>query len=218
MSTELPFHSLDALVPLDFFSITLDLPFAQEIDKRKIGQKVPPLPDVSLFLAEPSFADFYLAWNEEGLIGKVHVHKPFEESLFPDYEQGDSIEVFIDTRDRKTGGFATRFCHHFVFLAHPVQQVQAQEFSKFRSDDTHSLCDSSLLAVQVKYGSGEYTLDFSLPSSCLHGYDPQTFPRIGFSYKINRYKGASQHFSVSSQYFDIMQSPSLWASFKLVTS
>ena len=216
MTVDLPFEALDPLLPLDFFSITLDLPFGEEIASKKIFQKTAPLPDLGPFLNESSFADFYLTCNEQGLVGRVNVHKPFENSSFPHYDDGDSIEVFIDTRDRKTGGFATRFCHHFVFLAHPVQGMQAQEFSKFRSDDSHPLCDPELLSVSVKHGRQDYVLDFLIPASCLHGYDPQIFPRIGFTYRINRYKALPQHFSVSSDYFDIMQSPSLWASLKLV--
>ena len=217
MSGDIPFETLDPLLPIDFFSIGIDLPYGKDSVKKAFRPSF-QLPDLTHHLAEEKFADVSLFWNEEGLVGEVDVQKPFEESFFPEYAQGDSIELFIDTRDRKVAGFATRFCHHFVFLATPVLGIQAQEMSRFRSEDSHALCDSSQIGVNVTYGKKEYKLRFFLPSSCLHGYEPQTFSRLGFTYKINRYKGSSQHFSVSSQYFDIMQHPNLWSHLHLVNN
>jgi len=215
MSSQVPFEGLEALLPIDFFSVAVDVPYAKAISVSKIFRSVPHLPDLCIYLGEEKFADFALVWNEEGLLGEVKVQKAFEHASFPDFKEGDSVEVFIDTRDMKKAGFATRFCHHFVFLAHEVQGIQAQEMTRFRSEDSHPLADASQITMKVEYGKKDYSLSFSLPASCLHGYDPQTFPRVGFTYKINRYKAPAQHFSVSSQYFDIAQHPSLWSSVKL---
>ena len=217
MSGDIPFETLDPLLPIDFFSMGIDLPYAKDTAKKFLRQGF-QLPDMSHHLGEEKFADVSLFWNEEGLLGEVDVQKPFEHSSFPEYSQGDSIELFIDTRDRKVAGFATRFCHHFVFLATPVLGIQAEEMTRFRSEDSHALCDPSQITVSVAYGKKDYQLKYFIPSSCLHGYDPQTFPRLGLTYKINRYKGPSQHFSVSSIYFDIMQHPSLWSHLHLVNT
>lgn len=216
MSSNIPFEHLDPLVPIDFFSLAIDVPYAKAISPSKIFRSAPHLPELSPYLGEEKFADFSLVWNEEGLLAEVNVQKPFEHSSFPEYAEGDSVEVFIDTRDMKKAGFATRFCHHFVFLAHEVQGIQAQEMTRFRSEDSHPLCDVSQIMMKVEYGKKDYTLGFFIPASCLHGYDPTTFPRLGFTYKINRHKGPAQHFSVSSQYYDILQHPSLWSSIKLI--
>ena len=216
MSEQLPFENLETLLPIDFFSVSIDLCYSKTLKSSSLFSSSPVLPSFSQFLAEESFADFTLVWNEEGLLGEVEVKKPFENSVFPRYGDGDSIEVFIDTRDRKSAGFATKFCHHFVFLANEVQGVRVQEMTKFRSEDSHPHCDPHLIEIETKFSKKDYTLSFFLPVSVLNGYDPIAFPRIGFTYKINRHKGLPQHFSVSSQYFDIMQHPSLWSSLKLV--
>ena len=50
----------------------------------------------------------------------------------------------------------------------------------------------------------------------LHGYDPKSFDKMGFTYCIHRPKKESQHFAVSSKYVQIAQHPSLWATTKLV--
>jgi hypothetical protein len=215
MTAAIPFENLDPLLPIDFFSIQFDVPFAQNIPKKSFLTHTGNIPETHIYLEEEKFADVSLFWNQEGIFGEILVQKEFQESNLPDYENGDSVEIFIDTRDMKKAGFATRFCHHFVFLAHPVQGIKAQEVTKFRSEDTHPLCDESLLLLDVKYEKKSYSLAFFIPSQCLLGYEPDLFPRLGFTYKINRYKGPSQHLSISSMHFDIMQNPSLWASINL---
>ncbi len=211
MAKELPFESLDSLLPGDFFHLLHEISYVKDSSSETLKSPY-LLPDVSPLFGEEKFADFHLGWNERGLLGYIKMSKPYEQSFFPNYEEGDSVEVFIDTRDLKKTGFATKFCHHFVFLSHEVQEIQVQEVTKFRSEDSHPLCDSSEIECKCVYGKKEYSMLFFIPSSCLHGYDPQTFPRMGFTFKINRYKGQAQHFSVSSHYFDIMQSPSHWSS------
>ncbi len=210
------FEYLDPLVPVDFFSFSFDIPYGKEIQKGSLFRKEPALPDMTSFLGEEKFADMSLAWNEEGVLGHLVTNKPFEESSFPHYWEGDSVEVFLDTRDSKTAGFATKFCHHFVFLAHEVQGVQGVEVTHFRSDDSHPLCDAEGLQVKTSYEGQGYVLDFFIPSSCLYGYDPTSCSKMGFTYRCNRPKKPSQHFTVSSKYFEILQHPKLWASVKMV--
>lgn len=214
-----PFYEqLDPLLPIDFFSVSWQMPKGSRVASGRLFSKTPPLPDLTGYLSEEKFAEVYFVWDDTGLSGKVVFQKPFEHSSFPSYQDGDSVEIFIDTRDMKQAGWATRFCHHFVFLGHAVQDIEAQEMTRFRSEDAHPLCDASLLEVKAVYGKDDFSLTFFIPAVCLHGFDPGAFPRIGMTYRINRYKGLPQHFSVSSSYFDIMQHPSLWSSVRLVNS
>ncbi len=175
------------------------------------------LPNTSEWLAEEHFADVALGWNESGLFVDLFVDKAFEEALYPRFEEGDAVELFFDTRDLKTAGFATRFCHQFLFLPQAVQGIQAQELTHFRTEDMHPLCDPADLQLTAEFGKKNYELQIFIPAHCLHGYDPTSFDRIGFTYRIHRYKGAPQHFSLSSQHFTLEQHPRLWASFKFVT-
>lgn len=210
-------EKLPSLLPLEFFSIEAQLYFSKSPPSLKTMRRNYLLPDASEWLGEESFADVAIAWNGAGLFVAVFVDQAFEESLYPRFSEGDAFELFLDTRDLKTAGFATRFCHQFVFLPQTVQGIQAQELTHFRTEDTHPLCDASELQVSTEFSKKSYEMQIFIPAQCLHGYDPSSFERIGLTYRIHRAKGAPQHFSLSSQHFTLEQHPRLWATFKFVS-
>ncbi|MEI8365845.1 MAG: hypothetical protein WCF65_05440 [Parachlamydiaceae bacterium] len=182
--------------------------------ERVHGQKF-LLPDTSGLCAEESFADVSMGWCEEGLELHIEVNVPFRSARYPAVELGDSVELFVDTRDVKSSGFNTRFCHHFFFLAEGVDGHFAGEITHFRTEDTHPLCDPAELKTKSTIKKNGYTLHLFIPRHCLHGYDPTQFNRLGFSYRINRAEGFPQHLSVTTDDFTIDQQPALWSSFKL---
>jgi len=199
---------ISPILPIDFFSPQVDLlPSEKGTLKKKHT-----LPDFSNLLAEDRFADVAMGWEKKGLLFSISVHQPFADAFYPDFHKGDSIELFLDTRDLKTAGFLTRFCHHFVILPKPVEGILAQEITAFRTDDRHELCDPTLIEVKGEFGKRSYTLRIFIPAECLHGFDPSSFDRLGFSYRINRVGGDPQHFALSSDYFSIEKEPSLWSS------
>lgn len=204
-----------ALTPVNFFAIACD---CHHLTKKDL---IPPfsthsLPSTSSLCHEYSFAEVAMGWHEEGLGFQINVDQAYTRSNFPDVERGDSIELMIDTRDLKSAGFNTRFCHHFYFLPKPVEENQYGEITRFRTEDSHPLCDSQLLRCEIRIGKDDYKMKIFIPSQCLYGYDPKQFDRLGFTYRINRASGKPQHFSVVSQEYQIDQQPSLWASIKLV--
>jgi len=209
------FEHLESLLPVDFFSLRTDL---------KYGEKFPSgfsrrsflLPDTSELLGEERFAEVALLWNEQAILAEIRVEKPLEQCFYPRFSDGDSVEFFIDTRDLKKAGFLTRFCHHFVFLPQEVGGIKAQEITHFRTEDTHPLCEADELLVETDVQRSSFTMMITIPASCLHGYDPLSFDRLGFTYRINRKSGIPQHFSTSSSYYFIEQHPSLWASLKFL--
>lgn len=203
------------LTPINFFSIECDCYYAKQDSKKELGKKY-RFPVLSSLTHEKPFAELAMGWSEDGIVVEVAVDKPYEQSFFPNVQQGDSVELFIDTRDVKTSGYNTRFCHHFFFLPQSFEGQQAGEMTHFRTEDTHELCDGSQLSVQATLKKNSYELKIFIPSHCLYGYDPDQFDRIGFSYRINRYKGSSQHFSASTREYQIEQQPSLWSSVRLV--
>lgn len=211
-------EQLPALAPLEFFSIDGQLQYSKTAPSSRIMRSRFTLPDTSAWLGEERFADIAIAWNESGLFIDVHVDKAFEEAAYPRFEEGDAVELFFDTRDLKTAGFATRFCHQFLFLPQAVQGIQAQELTHFRTEDTHPLCDAADLHVETTFGKKDYEMQIMIPAHCLCGYDPASFDRIGFTYRIHRFKGRPQHFALTSHHFSIEQHPRLWASFKLRNS
>lgn len=192
------------LFPADFFSHTVEI--------KKKGSE---LPDLSELLAEEYFAKVFLQCCEEEIILKVTADYPLEESYFPDYDKGDAWEFFIDTRDNKQSGIPSRFCHHFIVHGASIGGVHAQEISKCRAEDSHPLCDPTEIHVSVEKRKKGYEMKVFFPKEILHGYDLTAYPKIGFAYRIHRYKAKPQHFPLSGKYIDIWQNPSLWASILL---
>jgi hypothetical protein len=202
------------IAPVHFFRLNVDLKYGKEITRKLFGKGF-QLPDTSSFLGEDHFADVAIAWNEDGIEVRVHVHQKFETASYPKFEEGDAIELFIDTRDLKDAGFPTRFCHHFLILPQEVQGVRALELTRFRNEDSHPLCDPDAIQVETEMTSRDYTIRIHLPAEILYGYDPKAFDKLGLTYCIHRPKRESQHFAVSSNYVQVAQHPSLWATCKL---
>jgi len=203
-----------SLTPIHFFAIS------GECKRLSKAETAPPLashqlPSTADLCDEQEFADVAIGWHENGLGFNIHVDSPFTKSVFPDIAKGDSVELMIDARDMKSAGFNTRFCHHFFFLPKETEGRIAGEITRFRTEDRHPLCDSNLLKCETKMGSDSYSMKIFIPADCLYGYDPKQFDRIGFTYRINRAGDSPQHFSVSSNEFNIGQQPSLWASLHL---
>lgn len=207
------FEDLPALSPVQFFGVNSDCLYLK--DKGKMTHDH-ALPDTSDLLGEDSFASIYAGWNVDRIAFRFSIGVPFQGTGEGDYRKGDSIEIFIDTRDLKSRGVVSRFCHHFVFFPVQVQNFFGREITRFRGEDVHRLCHPEDLQVVADLKKKEYELLIEIPSVCLHGYDPLGFPRIGFTYQINRTGGFPQHFAVSSEEFAIEQHPATWGTLKLV--
>lgn len=207
-------ENLFSLHPISFFGLSFDCRRLK--NKEKVPSFSAALPETGHLCREYTFAKVAIGWREEGLGFQVQVNQPFTKSFYPELHKGDSLEFFIDTRDMKSAGFNTRFCHHFYFLPQPIEDRSAGEMTHFRTEDSHPLCDPSLLESQTKFGVKNYVMKIFIPKECLHGYDPSQFDRLGFTYRIHRLSGSPQHLSVVSQEFPIDQQPSLWSSIKLI--
>ncbi|MDN3506866.1 MAG: hypothetical protein P0S96_06520 [Simkaniaceae bacterium] len=208
-------ESLDHIsptLPIDYFSVTCDL---HPCDWKGALKKKHTLPNFSELLYEDPFAKVLLGWHAKGLVCEVHFEKPFEECFYPQIGKGDSIELFVDTRDLKSTGFLTRFCHHFVILPKPVDEIQAIEVTTFRSDDKHELADGDQIGVKAEFGRTSFSVQIFLPTECLHGYDPMEFDRLGFAYRICGVDRDPMHFALSSNYLSIESLASKWASLQM---
>ncbi len=204
-----------ALNPIHFFALSCD---CHHLPKK---EHVPSLttymiPSTHQLTHEASFAQLAMGWHEEGLALQVQVNQSPIRSSYPEVEGGDSVELFFDTRDLKSAGFNTRFCHHFFFLPFAVNGVTQGEMTHFRTEDSHPLCNPQALHCQTQIRKNGYHMKIFIPNECLYGYDPKQFDRIGFTYRINRVGGESQHFAVVSQDYPIDQQPSLWGSVRFI--
>lgn len=203
------------LSPISFFKLQWDCPYLKE--GQSLKQDKYKLSDTSALCHEESFASLYMGWNEKGLHFLCHSQVPFKDAFYPDITRGDSVELFIDTRDMKQSSSNTKFCHHFFFLPQSIDGHKAEEITHFRTDDAHDLCDPKELHLSSEIQTSGYLLKILIPSSCLFGYDPKQFQRLGFTYRINRYGYPSQHFAAITAEFPIEQQPSLWGSVGLVS-
>lgn len=207
------------LTPVNFFQLRLSCgyllpkgPFPRLNQKNKSDFL---LPETSPLCHEEHFADAAMGWNEEGIELFFEVDKAFDVSYYPEIIRGDSVEVFIDTRDVKNSGYNTRFCHHFFFFPEAIEGRQAGELTHFRTDDAHEWCNPDDLKVKSDLKHKSYILHCFIPKACMTGYDPDQFNRIGFTYRINRPRYESQHFSVVTTDYKLEQQPSLWSTVRL---
>lgn len=214
---------LASLKPVNFFQLALEcrrLPAEakKKSDLFRITDKnfaTYQLPTTPFLTGDSLFAEVALGWDTDGIEAYIKGDCSFIRACYPQVTNGDSVELFIDTRDIKTSGHNTRFCHHFFFFPEPLEGRQAGEITRFRTEDAHELCDSSELKVKGSVKRNNYTLQIFIPSSCLQGYDPEQYGRLGFTYRIS-HAGESQHFSVVSSEYQLEQQPSLWSSIKLI--
>lgn len=202
------------LLPINYFALECDCHFLSP--NEKLVQNRFKLPSTAELNCEEPFADVYMGWDEGGLSFAVVVKQPLEESCFPRSEEGDSVELFIDTRDIKSAGFNHRFCHHFVFLPLEVDGIHAAEITNFRTEDTHELCNPQDLEVKVSEKKRSYQMEIRVPAKCLHGYDAAQCDRLGLTYRINRVRGEPQHFSLHSAEYQVDQNPSQWSRIRLI--
>jgi hypothetical protein len=202
MLEEFPFF-----LPLTFFEVSFDVKYFKG---KKLNRDFLLL-STSKYLDEEEFAKVYFGWNDKGLYFLFEVEGIVEKICYPDFRKGDSIELFIDTRNVKTFGYTTKFCHHFLIFPKKHEGHYAKEITRFREEDMHKIANPKDFEVGVSEGKKRYLLDLFIPSKCLHGYDPSKFDKLGFTYRINRNLKDPQHFSVSSKEYVIEREPAFFA-------
>lgn len=207
------FENFPNIKILNFFDLKIDC--QKYVSKAKLFSKKYLLQSFSKILNEEEFAKVYMAFSENGLYFIFDIKTSFRKAFFPEIRRGDSIEIFIDTRDLKTKGYITKFCHHFVFFAEDIKGYKAKEMTRFRADDMHEICDPKDLKVLSIVKPKTYMLDIHIPSFCLIGYNPSDINYLSFTYRINRYQMPAQNFSLSSNEHVIEKSPHLWAKMHL---
>ena len=173
------------------------------------------LPSTAPLCGEDSFADLALGWSEAGICVSALIKMPFQQSFFPDVQKGDGLELFLDTRDVKNAGFNHRFCHHFAFAPKENGEVIAAEITQFRTEDSHELCSTKELSASASFQEKSYTVNVWIPKQCLFGFDPD-FERMGFTYRVNRFKNPPQHYCIQASDLAIEYHSSLWSSARFV--
>ncbi len=178
------------LPPLSFFLMEIKIPYSP-FKKGAVLDKSYLLPDMGeagpSTLASP---DVYLGWSEKGI------------AIMIDQSSTADIDIFFDTRDQKESIVPTRFCHHFLF-----SPTVGAEISRFRIEETRPLCDPHELFVKTDSYQKRQRTSIFIPAHCLYGYDPSSFSRLGFAYKL-RVEDAKL-------FFNLEQRPAQWSSLQL---
>ncbi len=208
------FENVEPISLLNFLDISFDLKHLDS--KAKLVSKKYILPSLSKYQSEDEFAQAYGAWDNKNLYFHFLIKHPFTKSVYPEVRRGDSIELFLDTKNLKTKGYITKYCHQFVFFPEEVQSIQVKEITRFRMDDMHKLQDCKNFNVISKINKDSYFLEIEMPLSSLFGFDIQNAKVLGFTYRINRYIEPSQHFAISSNEYVIERNPYLWATMNLI--
>lgn len=173
------------------------------------------LPPLGKLWNEEIFAKAYMAWSETALYFTFVVESSPWQVFYPQVSRGDSIELFVDTKNLKSARLATRFCHHFFFLPERIEGLVTGEITHFRTEDTHPLCNPDDIEYKVTHTKKGYRADFVLTERCLVGFQPTEGACIGLSYRVNRFNGSPQHFAPSSLRLPLDQCPYLWPEVRL---
>jgi hypothetical protein len=128
----------------------------------------------------------------------------------------DSLILWIDTRDVHNVHRASRFCHEFIAIPRsgPKGSATAWQVPIRRAREKTPICPESQLRTKAKITKTTYGLTLAIPASALNGYDPDEFPRIGFTYIIFDNDHGSQTWSSPiGMPFDT--DPSQWGTLEL---
>lgn len=178
------------------------------------------LPDLGVLEGRPSWASARVGWNLAGLAVAFEVaDKAGPISPEPGRPSGlDGAQVWIDTRDTRTIHRATRFCHRFAATVSPASgralavEVASKPIARAVADAPIAR-PQTIMARADRTVSG-YRLELFFPAEVLHGFDPETNRRIGFSYAVNDPDRGEQFLGVGRE-FPIGEDPSLWSVLEL---
>lgn len=210
------FESLPSLLPLHFFELFFDAKYVSATKRRgKLGKEHLINPTGKYFDEEDSL-EFFLGWNEKGIIVQAEIYSENIEIDPSEFRRGDSIELFFDTRNLKSQGYVSKFCHHFVVFPELADNFYIKEVTRFRNEDMHILASPNDFDVNVEIGKKSYFADIFIPSKCLYGFDPSRFDKLGFTYRVNRKGKDPIHFSLSSMELSVERNPYFWATVNLI--
>lgn len=165
--------------------------------------------------------DFRMAWSEEGLAFAAHVQgkqqPPWCRTSRP--EDSDGVQLWVDTRDVHNVHRAGRFCHRFLFMpvggGNRLDQPVAQWLPINRAKEHPKAIKPGQVQIRGERRPGGYLIEGLLPAEALTGFDPQEYPRLGFTYAVIDRELGEQTFDVGSP-MPYQEDPSLWSTVELI--
>ncbi len=178
------------------------------------------LPDFGQLEGRTSWVKVRAAYNASGLgltfelIDKAGPISPGDERS----AAVDGVQVAIDTRDTRNVHRATRFCHRFSATIRPGK-ARALEVDVVPKPIARAIADPPTVKPGTIQSKAERTLsgwrlELFFPAEALHGFDPETNRRLGFTYQVTDPDRGDQFLGVGRE-FPIGEDPSLWATLLL---
>jgi hypothetical protein len=177
------------------------------------------LPSISLEGREQS-ATVYAAWSEQRLVFALNVPRTRAPRVLPKrLSDGDSFDLYIDTRDIRNAHRAGRYCHKFVIA--PVGGAgqarsplfEHQEIQRALMGPPHVSPPHVEIASSVR--DDGYSIELALPASTLNGYDVDITRRMGLAYVLHDTERPNQIWPHTSE-LPVWNDTSLWATVELV--
>ncbi len=176
------------------------------------------LPEFTRLEGKAPWADMRVAWNPAGLAVAVEVEgKSLSSSR--DFEGGDHVALWIDTRDTRDVHRATRFCHLFTAVlagidrSSPLDVIVNQGVIHRALASPPAIKPGSIKAQAERLRKG-WRLELFFPAETLHGFDPEVNRRLGFAFEVVD-SLLGEHYLGVGREFPIAEDPSLWSTLEL---
>jgi hypothetical protein len=177
------------------------------------------LHDVSDLDDTPSFADLYTGWKDDGLYFAVNARGK-KEVVCNERKRNmcDAVDLWLDTRDIKQNHRASRFCHQYYlkpFNKERTGKPVIKQLKIGRAKEHAPIYTIKDFKLAMGTHDDGYTLEWYFPARTLNGYDPASFRKIGFAYRVTDHEHGNQVLPMHYP-FPFMRDPSLWVSLELV--
>ncbi len=178
------------------------------------------LPSFGELEGKKLFADLRAAWNGTGLSFCLRVTGKSQSAWCraTRLEDSDGLQIWLDTRDTHTIHRASRYCHRFVFLpsgdGSGLRSPVARWLPINRAKEDPKSAASTALRVKSEKLADGYLLEAHVPAETLTGFDPDEYPRLGFTYAVIDRELGWQTLSVGPE-LPFMEDPCLWGTLEL---
>ena len=212
------------IAPRFLFRFAANVHYCDKIWSPKTGATLDEsyrLPCFGELDSENQFAEVRMAWHREGLAWWVKVADRLQlpwcrESRL---DESDGLQVWVDTRATTNVHRATQYCHRFVYLprggGRSAEDPVADQLLINRARENARPVRARELQVFSKVTKSAYELSAFVPAVALGGYDPESQPKLGFTYAILDRERGLQTFA-SGTGFPYEEDPSCWAELHLV--
>lgn len=167
---------------------------------------------------DPAFGRLALGWSERGLGVSVEVtgkrHPVYYDVLEP--WESDGLAVWFDTRNTGNVHRATRFCHQFALTPGAAAEDEPawRQLPIARAKEEAPEAKPGSVDVTVDLRDDGYRLDAWFSAAALTGYDPESSPRLGFTWHLRDAELGNRYCTVGPD-FPFTADPSLWVTIEL---